>query len=190
MSSTPVRRRRIEEWATPQLGPPPTRPRAETTCSRRHASTSTCTGRRSGRSGAPHHLAIRVWRSPSSGGRIPVRTPWPPSERVGELRRIARRRGCLVPGPARLDRRAHRPIRFRQEHAAPLPEPPERSRARLPCRGQRVVPRRRSLRTGRRPGRGAHAHRPRLPATQPVPEVDLRQRRVRAPDARVPRRHR
>jgi hypothetical protein len=95
----------------------------------------------------------------------------------------------LVPGPARLDRRAHRPVRLRQEHAAPLPEPSERSRARLPRCGRRALPGHRSLWTGCRPGRGAHAHRPRLPAAQPVPEVDLRQRRVRPAHARVPRRH-
>ena len=45
--------------------------------------------------------------------------------------------------------------------------------------GQDPLPRRRPLRPRRRPDRGAPADRHGLPAPEPVPEVDLRQRRLR-----------
>ena len=51
--------------------------------------------------------------------------------------------------------------------------------------GQRPLPRRRSLRRGRRPDRGAAPDRNGLPAPEPVPEVDLRQRRLRPADPRA-----
>ena len=46
--------------------------------------------------------------------------------------------------------------------------------------GQDPLPRRRPLRAGRGPGRGSPADRDGLPAAEPVSEVDLRQRRLRA----------
>ena len=42
------------------------------------------------------------------------------------------------------------------------------------------VSRRRPVRAERRPGRGATTHRHGVPEAEPVPEVDLRQRRLRA----------
>ena len=59
--------------------------------------------------------------------------------------------------------------------------------------GQVALPRRRSVRSGCRSGAGAQAHRDGVPEAEPVPEVDLRQHRVRAPggrDGRRPRRDR
>ncbi len=47
-------------------------------------------------------------------------------------------------------------------------------------RGPDPLPRRGSLRPGHRRGRGSPAHRHGLPEAQPVPQVDLRQRRLRA----------
>ncbi len=52
------------------------------------------------------------------------------------------------------------------------------------------LPRPGPLRPGGRPGRGAQADRHGLPEAEPVPEVDLRQHRLRAPDARPGRRRR
>ena len=48
-----------------------------------------------------------------------------------------------------------------------------------------ALPRTRHLRQRRRPGRGAPADRHGLPATQPVPQVDLRQHRLGAADPRA-----
>ncbi len=59
----------------------------------------------------------------------------------------------------------------------------------LQDRGPDPLPRPRPLRRQRRPGRGAAADRHGLPETEPVPEVDLRQRRLGAaqprPEART-----
>ena len=54
----------------------------------------------------------------------------------------------------------------------------------LPHHRPGALPRPRHLRLGRRPGRGAPAHRHGLPAPEPVPQVDLRQHRVGAADPR------
>ena len=51
--------------------------------------------------------------------------------------------------------------------------------------GPARVPRSRPLRARRRPGRGAAPHRHGVPEAEPVPEVDLRQRRVRAAHQRA-----
>ena len=77
------------------------------------------------------------------------------------------------------DHRAHRPVRLRQVHRAALPQPDERPGRRRPRRGRGDLPRPEHLRQGRRPDRGAHAHRHGLPEAEPVPEVDLRQHRLR-----------
>ena len=50
--------------------------------------------------------------------------------------------------------------------------------------GRDRLPRREPLRPQHRPGAGAQAHRDGLPEAQPVPEVDLRQHRVRPARAR------
>ncbi len=55
--------------------------------------------------------------------------------------------------------------------------------------GRILLPRRRPVRPGRRPGRGPAAHRHGVPEAQPVPEVHLRQRRLRAQDRRVQGEH-
>ncbi len=48
-------------------------------------------------------------------------------------------------------------------------------------RRQRALPRQGSLRLGRRPRRGPAPDRHGLPEAEPVPQVDLRERRLRAP---------
>ena len=82
------------------------------------------------------------------------------------------------------------PSGLRQEHVHPLPEPDERPRPRRQGRRQDPLPRPGHLRQRRRPDRGAPADRHGLPAAESVPEVDLRQRRVRAEGARHEGRHR
>ena len=86
--------------------------------------------------------------------------------------------------PEAPDHGLHRPVGLRQEHAAAQPQPHERPRARRLRHGSRALPRRRPVLAGHRPGRGAPPHRHGLPAPEPVPEVDLRQRRVRPARAR------
>jgi hypothetical protein len=76
------------------------------------------------------------------------------------------------------DHRADRSVRLRQEHAAAQLQPDERPHRER--RGSRAVryhggP----LRPGGRPGRGPAPDRDGLPEAEPVPEVDLRQRRLR-----------
>ena len=55
--------------------------------------------------------------------------------------------------------------------------------------GTAPVPRRRPLRAVRRPGRGSPADRDGVPEAEPVPQVDLRQHRVRPEDRRVQGQH-
>ena len=82
----------------------------------------------------------------------------------------------IAPPP---DHRDDRPVRLRQEHRAALLQPHERPHPRRPGRRQDPVPRRGPLRPGRRPDRGPPPHRHGLPEAQPVPQVDLRQHRLR-----------
>ena len=96
-------------------------------------------------------------------------------------------RDVTLPIVAQRDHRADRPVRLRQDHVPALPEPDERPDRRRPRRGQDPVPRRRPLRRRRRPGRGAPADRHGVPEAEPVPEVDLRQRRLRPEDRRASR---
>ena len=86
--------------------------------------------------------------------------------------------------PPQRDHGADRPVGLRQVDRAALPQPDERPRAERARRGQDPLPRRRPLRLGRRPDRGAAPDRHGLPAAEPVPEVDLRQRRLRPADPR------
>ena len=102
----------------------------------------------------------------------------PLSRCLRQLRREACARGRLDG-----DRRAsgdsvHRAVRLRQEHVPALPEPDERLDHRLQPRRRAALPRPRSLRPGGQPRRGPPAHRHGLPEAEPVPEVDLRQRRL------------
>ena len=96
------------------------------------------------------------------------------------LRAVARARRRRPRHLQERDHRDHRPVRLRQEHVHPLPEPDERPRPGRQGRRADPLPRRRPLRRRRRPGRGAAADRHGLPEAEPVPEVDLRQRRLRA----------
>ena len=80
--------------------------------------------------------------------------------------------------------RHHRPVRLRQEHVHPLLQPDERPHPGLQADGHDPLPRAGHLRDEHRPGRRAPEHRHGLPAAEPVPEVDLRQRRVGLPRAR------
>ena len=83
------------------------------------------------------------------------------------------------------DHGAHRAVRLRQVHAAAEHQPHERPGPRRPRRGPDAVPRRGPVRPGRRPGRGPPADRHGVPEAQPVPQVDLRQRRLRARGQRL-----
>ena len=78
------------------------------------------------------------------------------------------------------DHRVHRPVRMRQDDRAADAEPDERPHRGRPRRGRRAVPRGVAVRQGCLPDRRAPAHRHGLPEAEPVPEVDLRQRRLRA----------
>ena len=80
--------------------------------------------------------------------------------------------------------RPHRPVGLRQVDAAADDQPHERPDPRDARRGQRAVPRHRPVREGRRRGRGPSPDRHGVPEAEPVPEVDLRQHRVRAADQR------
>ena len=78
----------------------------------------------------------------------------------------------------------HRPLRLRKDHAASQHEPDERPDPGSRGRRQDHLPRAGSVRSRRGCGRGAPSHRDGVSATQSVPQVDLRQRRVRPADAR------
>ena len=139
---------------------------------------------RSGTAGAPHGERAR---GGSRGGHV-VRQPAPEGVRGEGPGRVLRR----LPGRARRaarhrearDHGLHRPVRLRQDHAAPLLQPHERPHRVGPRRGHDPVPRRRPVRPGRLGGGGPPADRDGLPEAQPVPEVRLRQRGLRAPPAR------
>ena len=97
----------------------------------------------------------------------------------------ARAEGRVLRGPGQPGDRDHRPVRLRQEHVHPLPEPDERRRPRSQGRGDDPLQRPGPVRARRRPDRSPQADRHGLPAGEPIPEVDLRQRRIRpagAPD--------
>ncbi len=87
------------------------------------------------------------------------------------------------------DHRPDRPLRVRQVDPAALPQPDERPGPRRPGRGQDHLPRRRPLRPGRRCHRGPPPGRHGLPEAQPVPQVDLRQHRLRPARARPQGQH-
>ena len=88
-------------------------------------------------------------------------------------RRLARHPGASRDG-------ADRPVRLRQVDVPALPEPHERSHPRRAHRRQHHHRRREPLRRRRRPRRAAASRRHGVPEVQPVPEVDLRERRLRA----------
>ena len=90
----------------------------------------------------------------------------------------AERRLAGHPGASRDG--ADRPVRLRQVDVPALPEPHERSHPRHAHRRQHHHRRREPLRRRRRPRRAAASRRHGVPEVQPVPEVDLRERRVRA----------
>ena len=87
-------------------------------------------------------------------------------------------------GPPSRDHRLHRPVGLRQDHRAALLQPDERPHRRRAGGGQARLPRRRPVRPRSQPGRGSPPHRHGVPEAEPVPEVDLRQRRLRPPDRR------
>ena len=83
---------------------------------------------------------------------------------------------------------AHRPVGLRQVDLPALAEPDERAHPRLPDRGRGQAGRRSDLRPGNRSGGGPAAHRDGVPALEPVPQVDRRERRLRPPHRRHQRR--
>ena len=118
--------------------------------------------------------------------------PWPAGRSRSSTRRTSRsstapsRRssGVTLPDPPQPDHRADRPLGLRQDDLPAQPQPDERLGPRLQDRGADPLPRPRHLRQRRRPGRGAPADRHGLPEAEPVPEVDLRQRRLGAAQPR------
>ena len=73
----------------------------------------------------------------------------------------------------------HRPVRLRQVDLPALPQPHERHDRRLPGRRADHDRRRGHLRSVDRRGRAARPGRHGVPEAEPVPEVDLRERRLR-----------
>ena len=74
---------------------------------------------------------------------------------------------------------ADRPVGLRQVDLPALPQPHERHDRRLPRDRRDPARRRGHLRPRRRRGAAARPRRHGVPEAQPVPEVDLRQRRLR-----------
>ena len=87
---------------------------------------------------------------------------------VGTTLKIYRNLVTAVIGPSGL----------REVDLPPQPQPDERLDPGVPARGSGPLPRPRRLRQRRQPGRGAPPDRDGVPEAQPVPEVDLRQRRL------------
>ena len=85
--------------------------------------------------------------------------------------------------------RADRPLRLRQVDPDPLPQPDERPDPGRLGGGRDHLPRPEPLRPADRPGRGSQADRDGLPEAEPVPEVDLRQHRLRSPRSSDEGRH-
>ncbi len=125
-----------------------------------------------------HPRSVRTGRA-STQGRVRRGGP----ERL--LRRLQGRPRREPRGPPARDHRVHRPVGLRQVHRAALLRPHERPHPVGPGRGQDHVPRRRPLRLPDRPRRGAQADRHGLPEAEPLPQVDLRQHRLRAPARRA-----
>ena len=113
--------------------------------------------------------------SPGQGAPVKMRA----TRTDGPLRREDRHQGRLDRRPRRRRARAHRSERLRQEHVPALAQPDERHGPGRLGRRTRRARRRAHLRPGRRPGARAPARRDGLPALEPVPEVDLRERRLR-----------
>ena len=128
--------------------------------------------------------ARRAGRAAHAGSRGAARARVAPRRRHGLVLRGAGRLRChhgRLPLPGD---RVHRPVRLRQDHAASQPQPHERPHHRRDGRRDDHVSRARPLRLGGRPRRGAAPDRHGVPAAEPVPEVDLRQRGVRPSAAR------
>ena len=91
----------------------------------------------------------------------------------------ARADGHLDPDPREPRHRVHRPVGLRQEHVPADAEPDERHHSGHARRGHGAHRRRRHLRAARRRRRPAAPRRDGVPEVEPVPEVDLRERRLR-----------
>ena len=168
---------------------------------RHHRPASPCcsssTSRRS--SFATSSLESGDWRERQSRSPSTARPSRPPMPAVTEARprrrarRCSRARTCRSTTPASApsaastlrrreepDHGADRPVRLRQDDVHPLPEPHERPHPGRRGRGRDPLPRRRTCTTkGIDAGRRAAPHRHGLPEAEPVPEVDLRQHRLR-----------
>ena len=114
-------------------------------------------------------------RRRSGPGRDDLRRP----QRQRLLRHPQGRRRRQLQAAATADHGADRPVRLRQVDVHPLPEPDERPDPVGARGGRDPLPRPGHLRVQHRPGAGAQAHRHGLPEAEPVPEVDLRQHRLR-----------
>ena len=85
----------------------------------------------------------------------------------------------------------HRTIRMREIHAAPLDQPAQRAHPRRAAHGRNSARRAGHLHAGCRHRRAAAARRDGISALESVPEIDLRERRVRPAHQRhhLARRH-
>ena len=101
-------------------------------------------------------------------------------ERLHLLRRVQGRDGRHPAHLRARDHRVHRLVRQRQVDGAARVQPDERPGARRAHGRRDALPRRPAVRQRRLADRRAPAHRHGLPEAEPVPEVDLRQRRLRA----------
>ncbi|CAA9363666.1 MAG: Phosphate transport ATP-binding protein PstB, partial [uncultured Nocardioidaceae bacterium] len=126
---------------------------------------------------------------PARRARAVLEQPAPAARRAGPGDGLRQRHGVLRRLPCRhprqhglraqRDHRAHRPLGLREVDAAPVAQPDERPRRRCSRRGPRQLPRHEHLRARRRPDRGPAPHRHGLPEAEPVPQVHLRQHRLR-----------
>ena len=131
-------------------------------------------------------LAERTAGTPDADARAGLHA----ARRRRRLRRQAGRRGRHVRALQERDHGVHRPVGLRQVDAPALPEPDERPHPERRRSSGKVLYHGQDLYGAeRRPGPGAQAHRHGLPEAQPVPEVDLRQHRLRPARARHEGRH-
>ena len=86
--------------------------------------------------------------------------------------------------PGREGHRPDRPVRLRQVHAPAQLQPPQRPDRQRPHRGNDPLPRSADSRPERRRDRAPQADGNGLPEVQSVPDVDLRERRLRPADRR------
>ena len=133
------------------------------------------TGRSASASRCPHRPQDADGRAARAGAGSGAGT----GRRQRLLRRLRGRPRRRPDDRPQRDHRDDRPVRLRQVHRPALAQPDERPDPRRPGHGHDHLPRPGPVRQGGRPDRGPPPHRHGVPEAEPVPEVDLRQHRVR-----------